>query len=654
VVRGCSEATSLEANSVMISVLPEFQVIGSGAQGAKAAYEEDILDRPPLLMGVLGATREEEGFMNRNWKRMTGIAGVVVLALLRGPSVLAAPLPAVCVTGDAKSQVHFLDRDSLSVISSLDLMAYPNQCLFGRGGRTLAVVSFGEPSKSTPNKKGAGSLSWAERLKAGLAGEADPKGGGLAYIDLEKREISARWSLPGGISSVLERPGSGAIACAWNADRNDPGRLAIFGLDRQELAGAAVLPFAHPVLSYSIDGTRLFAMRSEDDPPPSKLVGSSAPPDLLVLDPASGATLREIRIGGRPCQSAAVLPEDEGIVVMAMPRSKDNPVSSQRPAIYRFGGSSPIATDSVFFGTGGAELYVDPHSGTVVSCTQDSVGSGSGVLHAFGRAGAVHAIPIHDNGPYDVVFASRDTTFIIGDRSVTAVDLSRQSVFAHIDLSFSPAQILPVRGSERIYVNEARGSKLAVADLARDSVIATLSTGRTSKRVSNVLSSVVMNTVGSLGHVGERFYGVRSGYTQMLMGRDGSRLYVLNTQTLDVNVVDTRTIEILRRVDTKTYNVNFMLFSADGSRLILCSREQVSWYDTATDSIAFSQTMARTGLMEDGDTVQSWAFDDRTGHAYGLMWRGLRIVDLADGARTKVQLPKPRRAMCNWMLIPPD
>lgn len=602
--------------------------------------------------------------MNRNWRRMTGIAGVVVVALLHGPFVLAAPLPAVCVTGDEKSQLHFLDRDSLRVISSLDLMVPPDRCLFSRGGRTLAVVSFGEPSKSTPKKRGAVPLSWAERLKAGLSGGDDSKGGGLAFIDLEQRGISARWSLPGGITSVLERPGSGVVACAWDADKNDPGRLAIFDLERQELTGAEVLPFAHPVLLHSTDGTRLFAMRSAADPLPSKLVGPAAPPDLLVLDPASGETLRELRLGGRPCQSAALLPDDEGIIVMASPLPRSNSAAGRLSAIYRFGGTSSVATDSVFLGTGGAELYVDPHGGTVVSCTQDSAGSGSGSLHAFGRAGAVHAIPIQDNGPYDIIFAGRDTTFIVGDRSVTAVDLGRQSVFAHVDLSFSPAQVLPVRGSERVYVNEVRGSKLAVLDLTRGSVIATLSTGRTSKRVSNVIASVVGTAAGAAvagygaahgyGYGRYEVYGIPSGRTQMLMGRDGSRLYVLNTQTEDINVVDTRTLEIVHRVDSQNYNASYMLFTPDRSRLVLYGRVLLSSYDTATDSIAFSTTAARTGFFEDGDTVQSWAIDDRTGHAYGLMWRGLRIVDLADGERTKVHLPKPRRAMCNRMLIPPD
>jgi hypothetical protein len=140
----------------------------------------------------------------------------------------------------------------------------------------------------------------------------------------------------------------------------------------------------------------------------------------------------------------------------------------------------------------------------------------------------------------------------------------------------------------------------------------------------------------------------------MLMGQDGDRLYVLNTQTQDINVVDTRALEILHRVDTQNYNANYMRFTDDRSRLVLYGGVLLSSYDTATDAIAFSTTAARTGFFEDGDTVQSWAIDDRTGHAYGLLWRGLRIVDLADGARTKVQLPKPRRAMCNRMLIPPD
>jgi DNA-binding beta-propeller fold protein YncE len=622
--------------------------------------------------------------------RRLGVVATLVLILVSSASSLGASLPAVCLTRKThivwkdigKNAIHFLDRDSLRVISSLDLEAAPDSCFFDPSGRTLAMLTFGQASDRGEKHP----LPWEDRLKAIAAlSDAAPKAGhrawhvtylglpapsaeakartsALAVASLERREITATLRLPGGIRSAHLHPDGRTITCVWNADRDYSGRIAIVDLEHQEIAGSAVLPFTCPSVQYSADGTQLYAMRAEADPAANSKRSDAAPPDFLVLDPATGKTLRELHVGGRLTRSAAALPDREGLLVLAAALPRASSDWAKFDIVYRFTGSSPDAVDSTALGSAATDLLVAPQGGYVVVCGQDPVTRGTSTLCIFDRRGTARRIAIEDAGPCSVEFAGGDTAYVLAARSLTSVGLQQQSVLAHVVLPFPPAQLLVSRDATRGYVNELGGGKIAIVDFARASVLTTFTTNPTGVRG---LGTAVTDALAyhNAQWIAERqtrrsgfesklnsILGMPSGYTQMLMRPDEKRLYVLNTQTDQLNIVDTQTREILEHIGTGISAIG-MHMSFDLGHAMLFGQSDLGLFDMTTGKVAFVRHTGNAAA-EMSNLSCSWAFDESTWHVYALQGNLLYAVNLSDGVRTKLRMPSP--VMGARVLIPAD
>jgi DNA-binding beta-propeller fold protein YncE len=622
--------------------------------------------------------------------RNFGVVATLVLILVGSASSLGASLPAVCLTRKThivwkdvgKNAIHFLDRDSLRVISSLDLEAAPDSCFFDPSGRTLAMLTFGQAS----DRAGKHPLPWEDHLKAiAASSDAAPKAGhrawhvtflglpapsaeakartsALAVASLERREITATLRLPGGIRSAQLHPDGRAITCVWNADHDYPGRIAIVDLEHQELPGCAVLPFTYPAVQYSTDGTQLYAMRAEADPATNSKRGDAAPPDFLVLDPATGRTLRELHAGGRLARSAATLPDGEGLLVLAASLPHASSDWAKSDVVYRFTGTSPTAVDSIALGSAATDLLVAPQGGYVVVCGQDPVTRGTSTLFIFDRRGAARRIAIEDAGPCSVEFATGDTAYVLAARSLTSVDLQQQAVLAHVVLPFPPAQLLVSHDLTRGYVNELGGSKLAIVDFAHASVLATLTTNPTGVRgLGTAIADAVSyyNAQRSAERQARRSgfestlnstLGMPSGYTQMLMRPDEKLLYVLNTQTDQLDIVDAQTRGIVDRIGTGISAIGMHL-SFDLGHAMLFGQSDLGLFDMTTGKMVFVRHTGNAAAEMSGLSC-SWAFDERTWHVYALQGNLLYAVNLSDGVRTKLRIPAP--VLGARVLIPAD
>jgi DNA-binding beta-propeller fold protein YncE len=261
---------------------------------------------------------------------------------------------------------------------------------------------------------------------------------------------------------------------------------------------------------------------------------------VLVLSTVTGAQVTTLAAGSRP---RAFVVDDEDDRVLLLSDNSDAPRRSGSTGALRvFRGAQAIAvtavpSDSAFLRVSAAgNIFVFEPSGLTVVDGKDYVARRT--ISIQKAAASLATVPLAAS-PHDAALLATATSW--PDFPVGAVS----------DAAISPDE-------QRAYVLHASSSQLSIVDLAAGVVAKKLTTGRPWKKVRMMMTITAANTASHVAAAQRaRMFGGTQLYvlsrllpaqTTLLMRPDGQMVFVMNSQTRDVTVVNAATSRVVRHI----------------------------------------------------------------------------------------------------------
>ena len=284
-----------------------------------------------------------------------------------------------------------------------------------------------------------------------------------------------------------------------------------------------------------------------------------------------------------------------------------------------------------------------------------------GLLAVIRGASIANVVKVAHTPQFIRLSPDRKRLYVICWDELTAIDyqsLQEVSRMAHAgsisELAFAPEGKLG-------FALHPASSKLSIVDLQAVKPLAAVTTGRGGIKFAKGLGAVALTAASATAAYGQAYnmasttggYGV--GYyhvftvapanTQIAVKPDGAFVYVLNSQTNDVTVVNTSTSAV---VDKIAAGGQRLLFLNGSGVLAVPGRNSLHRIDTATQKalpeIAFEKNLVDVRLAPDGQT------------ALALVDGSVVLLNGATGeVRTKLEgFKHPRRALFAHEEAPPD
>ncbi len=178
-----------------------------------------------------------------------------------------------------------------------------------------------------------------------------------------------------------------------------------------------------------------------------------------------------------------------------------------------------------------------------------------GILWVIRGAEVATRIGVGEDPLFLRVSPDRERLYVASEEALSVIDLPALSKLG--DAAPKPGGRSPLTGrakeltvstdGKRGYVLYAESSKLGILDLEKHQLLAELGTGRGSVKFGKFLGAAVLSAASmSAAQAGPgggfyTVYGVAPANTALVLSSDEKHVYVLNTQTNDVTVVDTET-----------------------------------------------------------------------------------------------------------------
>ena len=213
-----------------------------------------------------------------------------------------------------------------------------------------------------------------------------------------------------------------------------------------------------------------------------------------------------------------------------------------------------------------------------------SESEGASVFRGF-RSGEITKEKTFSESRGEVVMfgPQRSTLLVFLTKPVKHVlirDLIGQNIDRTIFVQTKP-EVGLLRGDGRwLYVKASGGSKVSFVDLEAGKEAATLTAGRAGIKVAKVLGQVALAGLGIL-------YIPARGFKPMLLGPDERFLYVVNTKSNDLTIMDTNQLNIVKKVGTGKGS-RVVVRSPKGHLILAVGQEKVSFFDTETHKMVQS------------------------------------------------------------------
>jgi YVTN family beta-propeller protein len=611
---------------------------------------------------------------------LTGLLILLALLPARPAPALAAGSPMLVVTAESKGKnskngsVCFLDPTTYEMLGAVEIGQSPAPGELSPDERLLCV-----PSKA---RKGAAVPQGAPKLP-----------GLVTAVDVAAR--STRWEVPlRDVPSSLEFTGdSAALLCRVPHKGDEAESFVLVDLGTGGVVHETPVPRGLVTYFHFPQGRRFYLLLEPADKKKSPAL------EERVMDPTTG------EVGPFPDSLDASFPLRRVYYeVFTYIRSFWQAVDqAERPAVrgpggafsYRLVGGDPEAkggkdrpatiyvlrdssqtvVDSISVGWRPTGLETDPATGRVIVCSQDTPKGKPGTLRAIRGREVVAQAPVSDAGPYNLVRASGDTMIVIAAKSLSKVDLAAGREIQRVDVGFSAGQVLLDTLATRAYVSDAYGSDVAALDLTSGLKLASVGTGRGGVKFMKFMGAALANAamfagsmyqahtmavqnaqIASLAGGGGPAVGygwapyyiatVNPGRTQMHMRDDGAFLYVLNTQTNDVTVIDTKSLKSTAMVSAGGGCCSLMP-SSKGKVLFVLRETAVTVFSTQSNQVARMIQIPIKKIVGGYTSYGTPGVDPARQRMLILYPKGLMALSLDDGSAVGSPpfLPRPQQIL---------
>jgi len=271
----------------------------------------------------------------------------------------------------------------------------------------------------------------------------------------------------------------------------------------------------------------------------------------------------------------------------------------------------------------------------------------AGVLRVIRGAEVAATVPVGEEPLFLRTSPDREKLYVVSEKTLTAVDLPALSRLGTSELKPAGLSLLAEQSGKstvkelalstdgkRAYALYAQSSKLGILDLEGRSLVASIGTGRGGVKFGKFLAATAATAATAAsystgaGASGLSFsvsfsavFTVAPANTTLALTKDEKHIYVLNTQSNDVTVVDTETREAVAKIGV----------GGSANRLELLPGGAFVAVTTGADTLHLIDTKShvKTGELPDGG---NYVFAPGKHHAAAI---GKGVVYCLEGATLK-------------------
>ena len=511
--------------------------------------------------------------------------------------------------GKKEGSITFLDPESYRVLNSIEVGRLPSSAFFGPGENFIYVLSAGGGNRP-------GSISVIDVNKRKMTTEIDvgPTKGINPYEHLNP--LYGKWI-------KISEDGLKIFLLSSSGDRRDPSRLLV--VDRNTNRKTGSLDTAPLAISYeqSPDGRLIYVLHGA--------YYKKLPARLTVVDVYNMkiASEKDLSFG---ISYMALSSDKNKLVVISSGLLTSKSKESGMGHLWILDSRSGQEIQSIDLGHK-PSWSVDRLTGDL--WTHSTSSQEKSVVRVI-RNGSISR-QFEVGGGVTKVFPgpAGEKVFVIYEKGdVSLKDLSGVAKDQQFSLSFKPGYLLVSDDGRRAFLKEALGAKVAVLDLESGRVLAIEKTGRAGQRVGEALGEALSGVVFGVWILPD------VAQTGMVLGPSDRFLYVLNTQTTDVTIIDTATAEVIDKIGIGPGVVQQIMPSPNGQFLITESSQKVQWIDMETNLVVSEYDLR----LETKDIPGEISFREDRGEALIPTATGMEIVDLNTGRKIKAigKLHHPR------------
>jgi YVTN family beta-propeller protein len=563
-------------------------------------------------------------------------ATTLALSLVVGSWPAAAdPVPLVVLShgtatkGTKVGSVTFYDPVGYERLGSVDVGPNPVWADYGPDGRLLYVVNGGKTlARGSYVVKGHGSLS-----------VIDPIGRrAIATVELGYRPLPPVFSPDGTRIYVLGVGKEGQKAVLTAVDRETHSKIAEIETANR---GAAVFvspsgkwlyllhgPWWGPYIPPPKFDTNPFSKKDTQDPLHKE---KKAPPKLLVVDAQKMETVREDDLASRPVR--LLHSRDGGLAYLLSLGKRNEKDAELHGKLYIADTEAGRVIETVDAGFHPLLLRRDPDS-DVFYLAGHGGQDGTSAVHVIDGSRIVGRIELQDD-PLSMAHRAQ-RLYLASERSVSVVDLRKMQELHNVPLGFRPDEIHIDPDGRRAYVGGETGSNFAVIDLEKGQMLATPGSGRAGVRAGKDAAAAAATAVivlGALfGATPSGGYSAGKARTQLTLRDDGAFLYVLNTKSNDITVIDTEDLSEVGTIPTGPARA--LVASPNRRHLYVLAKKHALVIDTATNEV----------IQRHEGTWPRVFFEQQRGEIFLLQNKLVQVLSL-DTSEVRTLLPGLRRPL---------
>ncbi len=225
-----------------------------------------------------------------------------------------------------------------------------------------------------------------------------------------------------------------------------------------------------------------------------------------------------------------------------------------------------------------------------------------------------------DVPPPDTILYSPKTSRFILCAGKEAILLDARDL-SEVGRAPLPGTILEVRldpTETRLYVNEV-GDHVTVVDLQEKTKLARVTTGRGGIKFMQELAAASVTMLGQVQYQMVGYYPVGYPVTlpravqTMAFSPTGNFLYVFNSRTMDITVVETKTHTSPQKVATGYHATRPALYlRKEGKQFVACSSQKLLLFDTEEGRLLVEKQIPKTTLRYDPEMDLVFGFSPAT------------------------------------------
>lgn len=447
-------------------------------------------------------------------------------------------------TAARSGNLTLMDHDSFEVMRKVDLPMQPRPMGFDATGKRLIVLGQSTARATT----GQSTRPWKLYLIDVSSGTVED----LGEVGLP----------PIGFALSLETN----QAFLLGETKKRAGILTVVDLSVEKVITRLPTPPGRPTAILGPDSSKLFAEFAYGEARPG-----DPDPRMLVIDTATLETVADQALD--PSPRRPVLGHDGEFVYVAS-AGKVDPDRPQEGALFLFDAESGRLAAKIATGPGTRAITQDPEHGLVWAVSAGS-SAGSGVLTVVRGAATVGRAEMSVG--YGGVFPvpAKDMVLVMGKKEVHGVSSESFGKIRNWKLDFEPAYAVFDTDRDRAWISAGYGPDFAAIDLGSDKILA-------------------RHMAGSPGARGR--YPAEPGSLVMTISPDKEHVFLANTRTDDVTVVNAETMAIEETIATGG-RTDSVLLSPSGSCLYVVAEDALVRIDREThEAVTQCALAARSGV----------------------------------------------------------